>query len=424
MTAPYPTPSPGSILLVDDEPVVLGATKSALEIAGYPTVACQSVTEALALVKAREFAVIMSDQRLPEMTGLDFLIACRGIRPESTRILVTSMIDLGTIIGAVNRGEIYRFIQKPWIQEDLIAAVRNAMQRYELMTANAALLSERERLNQSLTRANQNLEAMVADLKQGNARLDNANSELEKRYRNSLELCRRILATYDPQLGSQAKALADLADQMANDPGFNENERHTLRSAARLCDLGLVGVSHELLRAFRRDGRVLSERDRNVIEHHPIYSQTLAGFVDPRPEIAETIRAHHERYDGEGYPDHLAGDHVPWPARCLAVAVAFVESTLERTATIDRILEESGKAFDPEAVRLFLRIAHLVDLPKQVREVLLRELKPGMVLASEITTPSGLLLIGAGVPLSEATIGKIRNHNEVTPLTQLLKVYH
>jgi response regulator RpfG family c-di-GMP phosphodiesterase len=410
-------------MLVDDEPVVLGATKSALEIAGYPTVACASSTEALEWVKAHDFAVIVADQWMPQLPGLDFLAACRTLRPESTRILVTSMIDLATIVEAVNCGVIHRFIQKPWTQDDLLAAVRSAMQRYELSASNTALRAEREQLTESLARARQELAAAGAELAQGRAQLQAATGALEWRQRNSLELCRRILATFDPQLGSQSQALTALADQMAQDPSFTDAERSTLRSAALLCDLGLIGVSHELLRAFHRDGDQLSPRDRQVIEQHPIYSQTLAGFVDPAPDLAETIRAHHERYDGEGFPDHLAGNNIPWPARCLAVAVAFVECPLERNASVDWILNGSGKAFDPEAVRLFLKIANVVDLPKQVREVLLKELKPGMVLASDIATPSGLLLIGAGFPLSEATIGKIRNHNAVTPLTQLLRVY-
>jgi HD domain len=145
--------------------------------------------------------------------------------------------------------------------------------------------------------------------------------------------------------------------------------------------------------------------------------------VDPRADVAETIRAHHESFDGTGYPDGLAGKSIPWAARCLAVAVGFVESSLPKQATIEAILARSGTTYDPESVRLFLKVTQLVHLPRQVREILLGELEPGMVLATGIYSPHGLLLIGEGQPLAPATITKILNHNDVTPIDQRLLVY-
>ena len=79
---------------------------------------------------------------------------------------------------------------------------------------------------------------------------------------------------------------------------------------------------------------------------HPIYPQTLATFVDSRPALGETIRAHHERFDGRGYPDGIAGKNIPWTARCLAVAVDFVESGLPKQAALDAILAGSGQAYE------------------------------------------------------------------------------
>jgi hypothetical protein len=160
-----------------------------------------------------------------------------------------------------------------------------------------------------------------------------------------------------------------------------------------------------------------------MLHAHPVYSQTLATQVDDSPEVGEIIRGHHERYDGKGYPDNLAGEAIPGPARCLAVAVGFVESGLGKNAAIEAILAQSGRAYDPEAVRLFLKISNLVQLPKQVREIMLHELSAGMVLANGIYSPHGLLIIGEGQALSPSTIAKIRNHNQVTPINQRLLVY-
>ena len=178
-----------------------------------------------------------------------------------------------------------------------------------------------------------------------------------------------------------------------------------------------------MLRAFRSNPDGLSEHERGMLHNHPVYSQTLAALVDGRTETGEIIRAHHERYDGRGYPDGLAGEGISWPGRCLAVAVGFVESGLPKAAALELVLVRSGSAYDPEAVRLFLKVSNLVQLPRQVREILLHELEAGMVLANGIYSPHGLLLIGEGQPLSPGMIAKIRSHNQVTPISQRLLVY-
>ncbi len=412
-----------TVLIVDDEAFVLSALKQTLERENFHVVACSSPLKALALLEERDFAVIISDHRMPEMMGLDFLIESRRLRPHSSRILITAVLALPTIVDAINKGEIFRFVAKPWLREELIATVRNAVQRHELVTQNTALEGETRHLNEQLKAANAALEARVRDLEQQRLRLDTANRNLAQSYEHSLELCRRILTTFDPLLGGQAKLLVEYATLLASTDHFNENERHALRTAAWLCDLGLIGVPREMLRAFRTRSEQLSERERAMLHNHPIYSQTLAGLVDGRPEVGEIVRAHHEHFDGSGYPDGLAGDAIPWPARCLAVVVGFVESGLSKSAAIDALLAKSGKLYDPEAVRLFLKVTSLAQVPRQVREITLPELEPGMVLANGIYSPHGLLLIGEGQPLSPGTISKIRSHNQVTPIQQRLLVY-
>jgi len=412
-----------SILIVDDEPIVLGALKETLEREKYQVVSCSSPIKALAILEERDFAVIISDQKMPEMLGLDFLIESRRLRPHASRVLITAVLSLPTIVDAINKGEIFRFVAKPWLREELLATVRNAIQRHDLVTHNEMLMAQAQQLNAQLMMANSQLEKQVAALEQKRQSLDAANHELTARYESSLELCRRILTAYDPTLGGQAKALVEFATKMAENGPFTDAEKHSLKSAAWLCDLGLIGVSRELLRTFRSNPSQLTDRERATLHNHPIYSQTLAALVDPRPEVGEVIRAHHENFDGTGFPDGTSAKLIPWPARCLAVAVGFVESTAPKQATIDNILARSGTRYDPEAVRLFLKVTQLVHLPRQVREVLLDELEPGMVLATGIYSPHGLLLIGEGQSLGPATIAKIRDHNNIAPISQRLLVY-
>ncbi len=418
-----PSFPPPSLLIVDDEPIVLAALKETLEREKYNVVATTSASKALQILQEREFAVIISDQRMPEMMGLDFLVESRKIRPLCSRILITAVLSLPTIVDAINKGEIFRFVAKPWLREELTATVKNAINRYELIVRNEQLTGETQRLNEQLTIANAALNAQVKNLEAQKAELDRANRDLATSYEHSLDLCVRILTTYDPLLGGQTKAKVEIAKKMAETEHFTEDERHVLVASAWLCDLGLIGVGRELMRNFRIAPERLSERELSTLQSHPIYSQTLASFVDSRSAVGETIRAHHERFDGLGYPDGLSGMAIPWTARCLAVAVWFVESGLQKDQAIEAVVGESGKALDPEAVRLFLKVTHLLQLPRQVKEILLDELQPGMVLANGLYSPHGLLLVGEGQTLSNAMISKIRNHNLIDPISQRLLVY-
>ena len=102
---PSPATTPPSLLIVDDEPIVLAALKETLEREKYHVVATTSANRALDILKDREFAVIISDQRMPEMMGLDFLIESKKLRPLSSRILITAVLSLPTIVDAINKGE-------------------------------------------------------------------------------------------------------------------------------------------------------------------------------------------------------------------------------------------------------------------------------------------------------------------------------
>lgn len=420
------TPDPQTartLLVVDDEPRILAALKEVLERQGFFVVAATNARAALDLVSRRAFAVIISDHLMPDMTGLDFLVECQRAQPLASRVLVTAVLSLPTLVEAINKGEIYRFVAKPWLREELVATVRNAANRYELLVQNERLLVESSDLNRRLVEANAALAGQVARLEEQRGSLDLANAELARRYDHSLELCSRILATYDPFLAGQTQAVAALARQMGASAQFTDDERHVLVTSAWLCDLGLIGVSREVLRAFRKHPERLGERELSGIHSHPIYSQTLAAHLDNRGLVGETVRAHHERFDGTGYPDGLAGESIPWTARCLAVAVWFVECGLPGEQAADAVLAQAGKALDPEAVRLFRTTARLSPLPRSVREVMLADLQPGMVLAHGIYSPHGLLLVGEGQSLNSGTIAKIRSHNLMTPLSQRLLVY-
>jgi hypothetical protein len=140
--------------------------------------------------------------------------------------------------------------------------------------------------------------------------------------------------------------------------------------------------------------------------------------------VGETIRAHHERFDGAGYPDGLRGEAIPWLGRLLAVAVSYTESQNDGRDAVAEIEASDGSAFDPDAVQALLRCLPRAELPRREREVLLSELQPGMVLAKGIYNSKGLLILPEGQQLSEAWISKLLAHNRVSPIHQLLQIYN
>src|SRR5688572_4862895 len=105
--------APHRVLIVDDEEIVLIALRETLTRSGYLVSTAPDPLPALELLQKEQFAVIISDQQMPSMTGLDFLTKAKSLQPDASRMLITAVLSLDTVIDAINRGEIYRFIIKP-----------------------------------------------------------------------------------------------------------------------------------------------------------------------------------------------------------------------------------------------------------------------------------------------------------------------
>jgi len=163
------------ILVVDDEKIFLSALLQTLQRAGYEAVAHNSPLEALAELQRRKFSVIISDQLMPELSGLELLAKARQIQPFATRILATAVLNLDTVIAAINKGEIFRFIIKPWLHEEFIATLKNAVQRHELICQNARLQEATQTMNAQLVDLNRSLEQQVQLTTRQNSELGQLN---------------------------------------------------------------------------------------------------------------------------------------------------------------------------------------------------------------------------------------------------------
>jgi response regulator RpfG family c-di-GMP phosphodiesterase len=231
------------------------------------------------------------------------------------------------------------------------------------------------------------------------------------------------METFYPLLGQKAHRTLAICQAMADSLHLPEDQRRVLEIGSRLFDIGLIGAPRELIRKWQETPELITEAERAIIELHPALGQELVAFVADLEAVGSIIRSHHERYDGEGYPDKLSGEQIPWLARLLAVAVAYADHPADDAVALESIKTGSGQAYDPEAVRAFLRCLPQAEVPRSQRAVLLSELQPGMVVAQGIYTAVGVLLIPAGQTLAEPHINLLRNHSRISPISQSLLVY-
>lgn len=418
-----PAASLHRLLIVDDEQLVLTGLRETLTREGYHVTTATNPFVALEELKKQIFSVIISDNHMPGVTGLEFLAQAKELQPNASRILITAVLSLDTVIDAINKGEIYRFIVKPWLREELLATVKNAVQRYELIDNNTVLQSKAVLMNRELSETNKSLELQLARVAEQNESLGQLNQALAENLQHSVQLGLHVLQTFYPALGNHARRVNQVCRSLADTLHLPTEKRQVLEFSAWLHDIGLVAIHRDVIRRWELSPEALSPDELKVVHSHPILGQDLIKFGHHLEEVGVIIRAHHERFDGHGFPDGLKGEEIPWLARLLAVAVGFAESNLDEASAIEGIKQGSGSLYDPEAVRAFLRALPKTNISRKEREVLIAELQPGMVLAKGIYTPNGLLLVPEGQPLSEGAISKILNHNKTSPIIQSLLVY-
>src|SRR5256885_12651721 len=151
------------LLVVDDEGPILHALQRTFEAAGYEVTACLDPAQALVAMEQREFQVISADYMMPGMTGAEFLARARAMQPATIRILITAANDFSTAVDAINNGEIFRILSKPWNRLELLGTVRQAFDTYALREKNRQLTALGQKQNGELAELNRGLESLVPE---------------------------------------------------------------------------------------------------------------------------------------------------------------------------------------------------------------------------------------------------------------------
>ncbi|GAB6043538.1 HD domain-containing phosphohydrolase [Endothiovibrio diazotrophicus] len=416
---------PVTLLLVDDEPNILRALTRALRPLGMRVVTAANGREGLERLAEERVELIISDMRMPEMDGAEFLKQAAERAPDTIRILLTGYADLSSTIAAVNQGRIYRYLSKPWEDNDLRITVQHALERHRLEQEQRRLTLLIHRRNKELQELNEALEARVqertAKIRLAAEHLQRTHRRLEESFSASIHILSHLASSREGgQLGAQgshSRRVAEQAREIGEMLGLNEEQARTVYHAGLLHDIGKLGLPDRLI---ARPFEGLSPEERKRVAAHPLLGQAALLALDALEPAAALIRAHHERWDGGGYPDGLAGEEIPLGARILAVPNeydALLLGTLRAEPFTpeqarDYIERESGRRYDPRVVEMFLMLWNGEErktAAAPITEVALTsgQLTPEMELSRDLFNHHGLMLLPKGRRLDLETIAKI-----------------
>lgn len=413
------TATASRILCVDDEQNILSSLRRLFRPVGYEMFLVTSAAEGLQVMETQPIDLIISDMRMPQMDGAEFLKQVAQRWPDTVRILLTGYSDLQSTVTAINQGHIYRYVSKPWEDNDLKLAVQHALEAKFLTEERARLQELTESQNRALAVLNTSLDAKVkartAELEQMMDMLELAHEDLKKNYTASIRVFAKLVDMREGILAGHSLRVADLAKKIAVHMEMEELSVREILFAGLLHDLGKLGWNEQLIgKAFNS----LTAEERQKAMTHPVVGQAVLMALDHLHGAALLIRHHHERFDGKGYPDGLAGDAIPLGARILSVANDYdalqigtlVTQRLSKIEARQFILEGGGVRYDPHVVRAFLAVIGTGNGGQERSSVVVhgKDLITGMELAEDLVASDDVLLLSKDHVLDESLIAKIQ----------------
>jgi putative nucleotidyltransferase with HDIG domain len=331
------------VLIVDDDELILKALARILEAAGFEPRCYLTPDEALDAVERDAPVVIISDYMMPSMDGVTFLKLARARFPGAVRILCTAAEDFRVALQAVNSGEVFRIISKPWHQQELLGTVNQAAEAARLRRENERLTAEIQHKNDQLREHNARLEEMVRARTQ--ALLEGLIAALDYR---------------DAETQWHSRRVSLYARRLAQQLGVQEPQLTVIEHGALLHDIGKIGV---------RDGVLLkpgplTPQEWTEMKKHPELGWALLQRVDYLRPASAIVLEHQEKWDGTGYPRALKGEEIVIGARVFHVVDTMDAITSDRPYRKARGFDDAraeivrcgGTQFDPKIVEAFLSV--------------------------------------------------------------------
>lgn len=322
------------ILIVDDEADNLSLLYRTLRH-DYDIFQTTSPIEGLKILREHPIDIILSDHKMSEIDGVEFLKKSYEINSKCVRLLVTAYSDSKILIDAINYGKIYRYIKKPWDPSELLMIVNSAAEYYQLKKDN---------------------DRLIYDLKELFAGTINAIIE--------------ALDAKDSFTLGRSRRVKFLSLKMAKHLNLSLEEFGKLELAGLLHDIGMIGVPEDILNKTE----TLTQEEFECIKKHVNHGVKILEDIKQLRSVVEVIKYHHERFDGNGYPYRLKGYEIPVSSRIIAIADAYDSMVSNRSyrdglpheEAMKRISEQAGGQFDPELVQIFETI--ITDSVKEIKE--------------------------------------------------------
>ncbi len=372
------------VLIVDDEPRLLMAVKRALH-GRFDIDIAQSGKEGLEKIKkANNYAVVISDLKMPVMDGIQFLSRVKEVSPDTVRIMLTGFAELDTAIEAINSGNVFRFLTKPCSTETLASAIEAAIKQYKLVKSEKELL--------------------------------------EKTLRGCVKLLTEILSLTNPEAFGRSSRIARWVVWIARELGYEELWK--IETAALLSQLGCLLVPEEaVLKVYK--GEPLSDEERQMMDMHPSVASHLLRHIPRLDSIATIIEYQEKHFDGTGFPrNDLQGEEIPFESRILKLAIDFEQLLTAGHEAKDalQVIKSRKGVYDPQLLPALERIVHIYS-NYQKKKVSVSELKEGMIIGENVMSMDGRLLIREGHEMTETIIRRLQNFAKTVGIVQPITVY-
>lgn len=329
-------PMSHKILIVDDEPANLRLLERIFR-RDRQVIAASSGAEAMHILEQHDVALIITDQRMPGMTGIELLKRTASLRPNTVRIILTGYTDVEALVEAINCGQVYKYVTKPWDNDELRLTVERAIEHYEMNKSRHELALTNERLV----------------------------TKIKSMTREFVRSIAGALEAKDEYMHGHARRVSGYATAVGRRLGLDEALLERLSVTAFLHDIGKIGTPDHIL--LRPDP--LTDEEGAIMRLHPKRGARMLMGID-MDEVAEAVLHHHEHFDGTGYPNLLQGEQIPLLSRIILVADAYDALTSPRLyrgacsheEALEQLKKGAGAQFDPEVVRSFSDLTELAQI--------------------------------------------------------------
>lgn len=309
------------VLLVDDEPDNLALLYRTLR-GKYELLKTTSPIEALDILSKNHIDLVISDHKMPEMDGVEFLKRVYDNYPDTMRLLLTAYTDASILIDAINYAKIYRYIKKPYEPNELLLTVANTLEYLQLKLDNAALIND-----------------------------------LKELFAGTIKAIVEAMDAKDAYTMGKSRRVTFYTMKMVKALNLDTDTSNKIELAAMLHDIGMIGVSDNILYKVEK----LNDDDWTEIKNHIKHGVRILEDIKQLREVVEIIKYHHEYYNGNGYPAGLTGEDIPLGSRIIAIADAYDAMLSTRAYRSARTKEEAleilhnmrGIQFDPQLVEVF-----------------------------------------------------------------------